>query len=166
MNAFIRQLAVLSIVWSLCEMLLPDGRQQKMARMTVSILVMAALVTAIGTMLGQDVTSFAQVPAFSEQTTPTEQLPYSHTALRSVANQAENLCVRMANSAGYQASAGVYLREDGALDHIELCILQRLGDDVPPLISEDDLIARIAGAFEADASMVQLTTQTDGAVVP
>ena len=48
MDAFVRQLAVLSVLWSLSELLLPEGRQQKMARMTVSVLVMTALLSGMG----------------------------------------------------------------------------------------------------------------------
>ncbi len=48
MDAFVRQLAVLSVLWSLSELLLPEGRLKKMARMTVSVLVMAALVSGLG----------------------------------------------------------------------------------------------------------------------
>ena len=47
MDAFVRQLTVLSVLWSLSELLLPEGRLQKMARMTVSVLVMAALIFPI-----------------------------------------------------------------------------------------------------------------------
>ena len=46
MDAFVRQLAVLSVLWSLSELLLPEGRLQKMARMTVSSYARAALSAA------------------------------------------------------------------------------------------------------------------------
>ena len=51
MDAFVRQLAVLSVLWSLSELLLPEGRLQKMARMTVSVLVMAALISGLGNLM-------------------------------------------------------------------------------------------------------------------
>ena len=52
MNAFVRQLAVLAGVWALCEMLLPEGRQQRMVHMAVSLMVMAALIGSLDGLLG------------------------------------------------------------------------------------------------------------------
>lgn len=64
MDAFVRQLAVLSVLWSLSELLLPEGRLQKMARMTVSVLVMAALISGLGNLMNLQVES--ALPAVSD----------------------------------------------------------------------------------------------------
>ena len=64
MDAFVRQLAVLSVLWSLSELLLPEGRLQKMARMTVSVLVMAALVSGLGSLM--DIQLESALPAAAD----------------------------------------------------------------------------------------------------
>ncbi len=51
MNAFVRKLVALSTVWAFCELLLPDGKMQKMVRITVSLLMMLSLVSAISALL-------------------------------------------------------------------------------------------------------------------
>ncbi|MEG0902414.1 MAG: hypothetical protein RSG96_09845, partial [Clostridia bacterium] len=115
MNAFVRKLAVLSVLWSLCELLLPDGRQQKMVRMTVSVLVMMVLVSSLsGLLMG---VGESQTPVVESAAMLGEQ-SYARIALQALANQAERLCVRMAQNAGYVARAAVYLREDGALERV------------------------------------------------
>ena len=166
MNAFVRQLAVLSVLWSFCELLLPDGRQQKMVRMTVSVLVMAALITAVGNLLKTDAAMVADIPTFSQTVGETGERSYAAATLRSIANQTENLCVRIAGRAGYAASAAVYLCEDGALDHIELCLSGWLKEDSPPLLNENEVKDRIALALQTEATRVWLKAMTDGAVKP
>ena len=116
MNAFVRQLAVLSVLWSVVELLLPDGRTQPMIRMTMGVLVMTALVTQAGRWMG----TVEEMPAWSAQLTQSAQVQYHQTALKSLANQVEGYCVRQAQRAGYQAQAGVWLRQDGAIERIEL----------------------------------------------
>lgn len=166
MNTFVRQLAVLSIIWSFCELLLPDGKQQKMVRMTVSLLVMAALITAVNGLLGQSTNTLMSIPASSALAQTVDEARYSQTALTAIANQAENICVRIAKNAGYQAAAAVYMKADGSLDHMEISLAKWLEDSSPPLLNEEELISRIADAFETDTSKLWLTTLTDGAMMP
>ena len=120
MNAFVRQLAVLSVLWSVVELLLPDGKQQPMIRMTMGVLVMTALITQAGRWMG----TVEEMPAWSVQTTQATESAYRHTALRSLANQIENYCVYQAERAGYQAQAGVWLRQDGKIERIDLQLAQ------------------------------------------
>lgn len=120
MNAFVRQLAVLSVLWSVVELLLPDGKQQPMIRMTMGVLVMTALITQAGRWMG----TVEEMPAWSVQTTQATEVAYRQTALRSLANQIENYCVYQAERAGYQAQAGVWLRQDGEIERIDLQLAQ------------------------------------------
>lgn len=120
MNAFVRQLAVLSVLWSVVELLLPDGKQQPMIRMTMGVLVMTALITQAGRWMG----TVEEMPAWSVQTTQATEVAYRQTALRSLANQIENYCVQQAERAGYQAQAGVWLRQDGKIERIDLQLAQ------------------------------------------
>ncbi len=121
MSAFVRQIAVLSVLWAMCELLLPEGRQQRMVRMTASLLVMAALLSTVGSWLGN--ASSAQ-PAMTQTVQQTAEDTYRRTALVAFANQLESYCVRMAQRAGYQAGAEVYLTLDGELDHVKLTLNQ------------------------------------------
>ena len=119
MNAFVRQIAVLSVLWAMCEMLLPDGKYQQMVRMTASLLVMSALLTTLGGWMEKE--QPAQ-PAMTIKIQQAAQDIYHRTALTAMANQLESYCVRMAQRAGYQASAVVCLTMDGALDHVQMAV--------------------------------------------
>lgn len=119
MNTLIRQIAVLSVLWTLCELLLPEGRHHQMVRMTASLLVMTALLTTVGSWLGTE--SYAS-PVMSTAMQQAAEEAYQRTALAAAANQLETWCRRMAERAGYQASAAVYLTLDGAVDHVQLVI--------------------------------------------
>lgn len=141
MNAFVRQLAVLSVLWSLCELLLPEGRQQKMVRMTVSVLVMVALLSAVSRMLKTDLQTEG-IPALSSSVQQTAEESYLRTALQTAANQMESLCIRLANRAGYDASAAVYLRLNGSVEQITLRLAGWLDETSPPL-ADGEALARI-----------------------
>ena len=132
MNAFVRQLAVLSVLWSVVELLLPDGRQQPMIRMTMGVLVMTALLTQAGKWLGQT----ESMPAWSVRPAQTIENGYHRTALRSLANQVESYCVRQAQRAGYQAKAGVWLTQNGEIEQI----LLRLTTEETALIGPEALV--------------------------
>ena len=51
LNAFIRRMAVLSVLWAFCEMLLPEGRQRRAVRLTVSLMMAAALLSSVTALL-------------------------------------------------------------------------------------------------------------------
>ncbi len=122
MNALIRQIAVLSALWTVCELLLPDGRHQHMVRMTASLLVMAALLTTVAGWLG-NVPQTSTVMTVAVQQASEDA--YHRTVLRAAANQLEGWCRRTAERAGYQASTVVYLTMDGALDHVQMALRPR-----------------------------------------
>lgn len=152
MNAFVRQLAVLSVLWSLCELLLPAGRQQHMVRVTVSVLVMTALLGTAGRLLAGG----AELPAWSVQVEQTGTASYQRAALSAAANQLENWCVRMAQRAGYQAQAAVWLRENGALEKIRLI----LDSPSAPLMQPQPLCDAIAQALGTQRERIQLSEGT------
>lgn len=148
MDAFVRQLAVLSVLWSLSELLLPEGRLQKMARMTVSVLVMAALVSGLGSLM--DIQVESALPAAADAAAAGES--YARAALSAAANQAETYCVQLARRAGYEARAAVYLTLEGAVDHIDLS----LAAGETPLLSEEEVARTIAGQLAIPPEMVRL----------
>lgn len=138
MEALIRQLAVLAAMWALCELLLPDGRQQRMVRMAVSLMVTAALVTTLGQVLGN--VPGAPMPVLSAQTASGKPSGYDRIALVSLANQVESYCVRLAKRAGYQAEVAVYLHGDGSVERIEL----QLAASAAPLMEKETLLQTMA----------------------
>lgn len=149
MNGFVRQLTVLAALWALCELLLPQGRQQQMVRMAVSLMVMIALVASLGRLLGS--VRPTEWPALSVLQPAGEGDGYQRIALTSLANQAEQLCLRIARKAGYQARAAVYLRPDASLERVEL-LLGRTAQ--PPVMDEDAVAAAIAQLLSAEPRQV------------
>lgn len=152
MNAFVRQIAVLSVLWAMCEMLLPDGKHQHMVRMTASLLVMTALLTTVSGWLGR------QPPAQSTMTFRMQQAAqdtYQRTALTAVANQLESYCVRMAQRAGYEAAASVALTMDGALEYVRL----NLNQPSHTLLSPAELCQTLAQRLGVEESRIQLSTE-------
>lgn len=149
MDAFVRRLAVLSVLWALAELLLPEGGQQRLARMTVSALVMAALLSALGG-LG-DLRIEAGQPAMAQAAAPTEE-GYLRAALSAAANQLETYCAGFARRAGYPAQAAVWLTHEGAVDRVEL----RLKPAEAPLLSPQELAQALAAELGLPPDAVRL----------
>lgn len=156
-NALVRQLSALSVLWALCELLLPDGRQLKLARLTVSALVMASLVSGLGGLLQKPVELNWSAPALAAY--EPDEAEYARAALVSMANQAEGLCERVASRAGYDAAAAVYLRRDGSLSHVELRLWQ--SGESPPLMTQAEVVSTLATLLQAEESAIHLM---DGAM--
>lgn len=120
MNAFVRQLAVLSVLWALCELLLPGGKQRPLVRMTISVLVITALLSTAGQWLSS--LTVPASPTLARQTVQTGEDSYRRTALTAAANQVKGYCERLARRAGYEASATVFFTKEGALERVELTV--------------------------------------------
>lgn len=148
MNRLIRQLAVLAVLWSACELLMPEGKQQQMARAAVSVLVLTALLSTAGTWLrgGQ-----AVLPAISHQSMQASQEQYRRTALTAFANQAKRWCEAFCRRAGYEAQAAVSLRMDGSLECVEVAL-----QAVSPLMEPERLMALLAEELDADQERIRL----------
>lgn len=147
MSALIRQIAVLSIMWAMCELLLPAGRQRHMVRMTVSVLVMTALLSTAGEVLqsgGPD------SPALAQQAVQAAENNYLETALRAAANQAAGYCERLARRSGYQAQANVFLNREGGVERIELYL-----EEKNALLSRQEVARRIAQQLQIDQSCIR-----------
>lgn len=148
MNGLIRQLAVLAVLWSACELLLPDGRQQQMVRAAVSVLVLTALLSTAGSWLRGEQ---AILPAAAQQSLSVSQSQYRRTALTAFANQMQRYCESHCRYAGYEAQAAVYLRMDGSVERIELAL-----EAVSPLMTTDGLIASLCSAMGVDRQCIRL----------
>lgn len=152
MNALVRQIAVLSVLWAMCELLLPDGKHRHVVRMTASLLVMAALVSTAG---GWIQWGEAARPAISAAVHHTAEDTYLRTALTAMANQAKGYCERLAHRAGYEARAEVYLSMSGALEHVQL-VLKPLG---APLAAPEELAAMLAGQLGAPEERIRISVE-------
>ena len=151
MNAMVRQIAVLSVLWAMCEMLLPDGRHQQMVRMTASLLVMTALVTTAGSWISGGETA---LPAITQTVQSVSESAYRRTALTALANQLESWCVHTAQRAGYEAAAAVYLTMDGAVERIDLALKA-----TAPLMEASELAARMAQQLGLAAERLRFSVE-------
>lgn len=142
MNAFVRQMAALSVLWALCELLLPEGRAQQAVRLTAGVLVMTALLMSAGWLMEQRLPAMTALAPQVQQATSAS---YGETALRSAANQVKADCQRLAQRAGYQAEAKVFLTMDGAVEQIQLSLIPT---ETPPLMTETALKEMLAQRYQ------------------
>ena len=152
MNALARQVAILSALWAMCELLLPEGKHQAMVRMTASLLMMSALLGTVSGWLGRE--NDAR-PVLSMRIQQTSEETYQRAALTAMANQVRGCCVRMATRAGYQAEAVVYMTMDGALEKVLLTLNER----DQPLISPEELRNALAARLGVGEQRVQLSVE-------
>lgn len=165
MGSFLRNIVALAAIWALCELLLPEGGIQKSVRLVMSLLVMTVLVGSMADALSgltgrtaSHLTDALGSVAYesAQQAAANRDTEYTYAYLRSLANQAEDACVRMAKGAGYNARARVYLQESGALERIELQVIGPAREDTPPLVSPEELRLSITKAFQAEEFRVRL----------
>lgn len=147
MNAFVRQIAALSVLWALCELLLPEGRAHQAVRLTASVLVMTALLMSAERLMEKPLQ--AQT-ALAPQVQTAARESYAETALRAAANQIGADCRRLARRAGYQAEAKAYLTMDGAVEGIELAIDST---EKTPLMTEEALQTMLAERYQAPITL-------------
>lgn len=172
MGAFLRQMVAMAALWAIEELLLPEGNLQKAARLAVSLVVMTVLLTSMVDLLrgwaGQGAADWAgdmgAVAWESSQMAEAEQASagYQRYYLQAQANQAEALCLRMAEKAGYQAEAAVYLLESGALESIRVRLGPAGEGENPPLIRAEELRRAIAAAFQVEEAKVQIIVGEGG----
>lgn len=128
------------MLWAVCELLLPTGRQQQLTRMTVSVLVMTALLSTAGDLL--DVQPQGR-PALVRQAAQISEDHYRETVIRTAANQTAAYCERFFSKAGCTAQATAFFTLDGAVEHIEIIL------DAPPALmtaqEAAELLARQLG---------------------
>ncbi len=172
MGGFLRQVISLSGLWALAELLLPEGSLHKAARLCMSLITMAVLLVSmvdlvsgwLNTSLPED--AMEGLGALAQQSA--EAAPaaatgagYVEAYLTAQANQAENLCLRMARQAGYQARAAVYLRQDGGLERMQVQLLGPApgpeGTRATPLLAAAELRTALAKAFGAEESQVNVS---------
>ncbi len=151
MNQTVRQVAALSVLWAMCELLIPNEKYRQAVRLTAGLLVMSVLLSSAGKFLGSE--TIAQ-PAVARSETVTQRA-YLCTALSAAANQVSSYCEHMAQRAGYQAETCVFLAMDGAVERIEITLRK----DGNALLSPEELCHTLAKQMDIDAQRILLTTE-------
>lgn len=172
MGAFLRQMVAMAALWTIEELLLPEGNLQKAARLAVSLLVMTVLLVSMVDLLrgwaGWGMADWngnlGAIAWESSQGVQAGQAPtaYERLYLQSQANQAEALCLRLAEKAGYQAEAAVYLLASGGLDRIRMRLKPAGNGEKPPFISMEEIRRVIATAFQVEEEKITLIVGEGG----
>lgn len=152
MNAFIRRMAVLSVLWAFCEMLLPEGRQRRAVRLTVSLMMAAALLSSVTALLPASAKPVQESFAFFQQSGGSAAA--GRLALQAAAREAETFLVRLAEKAGYDAQGRVWLSTDGALYQAEVTLSPREGQTL--LLTADQLRQQIAQTLQVEESRITM----------
>lgn len=149
MNALIRQIAVLAVLWTVCELLVPEGRLQQMVRMTVSVLVMTALLSTAGELFQ---TQPSAAPTLAQQAAHSSSHSYRRIALQAAANQLAAFCTRFASRAGYGAQVSVYLTDSGMPERIDMQLSAH-----SPLMNTNKLVQKLADQLEIETERIHLS---------
>ncbi len=112
MNGFLRQMAVLGVLTTLAEHLLPDGGLKKAGRMVMGLLMMLTILTSMLEIIKMPLPDIAGIARFQQQS-ELAMLPdsgsYRDTVLHSLGRQIEDAANRAAQKAGY---AGIAVRAE------------------------------------------------------
>ena len=158
LNAFIRRMAVLSVLWAFCEMLLPEGRQRRAVRLTVSLMMAAALLSSVTALLPASAERVQESFALFRQAEGSAAA--DRLALQAAAREAEAFLVRLAEKAGYDAQGSVWLCTNGALYQAEVRVSPNKGQTL--LLSTGQLRQKIAQALQVEEDRITVS-QTVGA---
>ena len=104
MNGFLRQMAVLGVLTTLAEHLLPDGGMKKAGRMVMGLLMMLTILTSMLEIIKMPLPDIAGIARFQQQSELAvlpDQGSYRNTVLQSLGRQIEDAAYRAAQKAGY-----------------------------------------------------------------
>ena len=124
MNAFLRQMAVLGILTTLAEHLLPEGGLRKAGRMVMGLLMMLTILNSLMDVLKlplPDVAGLARYQQQAELRLNHDPGSYRDAVIGSLRRQVEDVAQRAAESAGYKdvgASAEVSYEGDITAVHL------------------------------------------------
>ena len=105
MNGFLRQMAVLGVLTTLAEHLLPDGGLKKAGRMVMGLLMMLTILTSLLTIIKMPLPDMAGIARLQQQfelAVLPEKSSYTDTVLNSLRRQVEGAAYAAAQKAGYQ----------------------------------------------------------------
>ena len=164
MNAFLRQMAVLGILTTLAEHLLPEGGLRKAGRMVMGLLMMLTILTSILSIVKLPLPDIAGLMRFQQQAELSmihDPGSYRDTVLDSLRRQVQDAAQRAARDAGY-ADVDVYaeLTEKGEITAIRLRVMTAAVPAFPGEgITQDEyhgLQEQVARALSLPESLVQV----------
>lgn len=124
MNAFLRQMAVLGILTTLAEHLLPEGGLRKAGRMVMGLLMMLTILTSLLTFVKLPLPDIAGLMRFQQQAELSmnhDPGSYRNAVLESLRRQVQEAAERAAHGAGYaDVDAFAELSYDGEILAIRL----------------------------------------------
>lgn len=126
MNAFLRQMAVLGILTTLAEHLLPEGGLRKAGRMVMGLLMMLTILNSILAILRLPLPDIAGLVRFQQQTElklTRDSGSYRDAVLLSLRRQVQSAAERAAQDAGYpDVSALAELTWEGDITAVRLLV--------------------------------------------
>lgn len=127
MNAFLRQMAVLGILTTLAEHLLPEGGLRKAGRMVMGLLMMLTILTSIMNIMKLPLPDIAGLIRFQQQAELSmirDSGSYRDTVLDSLRRQVQSAAQRAAKDAGYaDAAVLAELTDNGEITAVRLRIM-------------------------------------------
>lgn len=151
MNGFVVRLVVLSALWALCDMLVPEGKIRRMAQFTVSLMMMLSLLGSAAQLLGQELPDAGSLPVLAETSPKGDS---GRIYLQARANQLRSYAIGQGERAGYRADATVYLTGEGALERMELTLWKQ--KEGPPLMTGTALAETLARTLQISPEKICL----------
>jgi stage III sporulation protein AF len=140
MNAFLRQMAVLGILTTLAEHLLPEGGLRKAGRMVMGLLMMLTILTSILSVMKLPLPDIAGLARFQQQaelSMISGPGSYRDTVLESLHRQVQEAAQRAAKDAGYADTA--VFAEISDKGEITFVSLRLMTESVPAFAGEEIL---------------------------
>ena len=127
MNAFLRQMAVLGILTTLAEHLLPEGGLRKAGRMVMGLLMMLTILTSILNIIQLPLPDIAGLMRFQQQaelSMTRSPGSYWDTVLDCLRRQVQDAAMRAAEDAGYSdTTVKAELTDKGEITAIRLLVM-------------------------------------------
>lgn len=157
MNAFLRQMAVLGILTTLAEHLLPEGGLRKAGRMVMGLLMMLTILTSILNILKLPLPDIAGLMRFQQQAEFSmirDPGSYRDAVLNSLRRQVQDAALRAAKDAGYaDAEVVAELSDKGEITAVHLRMTAAI---VPAFAGEGNLKSEYQKLREQVASALSL----------
>ena len=127
MNAFLRQMAVLGILTTLAEHLLPEGGLRKAGRMVMGLLMMLTILTSLLNVIKLPIPDIAGLMRFQLKTELTmlhDSGSYRDAVLESLRRQVQDAASGAVHSAGYKdITAQAELSSNGEIVSVRLLVM-------------------------------------------
>ena len=164
MNAFLRQMAVLAVLTTLAEYLLPDGGIRRAGRMVMGLVMMLIMLTTMLSIFKMPLPKISGAAIFQYQA-ELAALPrggsYRDTVLDSLQRQAELAARQAASAAGYEGlSARVRVSDAGEITAVSLyaedAAMPAFAGESAVLPKNQDLIEKVAQEMNLSQNLIHV----------